>query len=136
MDEPVEIRAARPVLRRSRDDRVIAGVCGGLGRYLAVDPILLRIAFVVLFFLGGTGLLLYLLGWLVMPLEREGDVLGPPGEPRAGMGGRELVGIGLVVLGALFLVRIAVPDVFAWRYVWPVALILLGLLVLVRGARR
>ncbi|HZD79229.1 MAG TPA: PspC domain-containing protein, partial [Actinomycetota bacterium] len=45
-------------LRRSRSDRVIAGVCGGIGWYLGVDPVLIRIAFVVLTVAGGSGVLL------------------------------------------------------------------------------
>jgi phage shock protein C len=44
----VSDRPATRLLRRSREDRVIAGVCGGLGRYLEVDPVLLRIALVIL----------------------------------------------------------------------------------------
>lgn len=56
--------ADRPrLLRRSRDDRVIGGVCGGLGRYLGVDPVLLRIAMVILAIAGGGGILIYLVAW-------------------------------------------------------------------------
>jgi phage shock protein C len=53
----VSDRPATRLLRRSRDDRVIAGVCGGLGRYLQVDPVLLRIALVILTVSGGLGVL-------------------------------------------------------------------------------
>jgi phage shock protein PspC (stress-responsive transcriptional regulator) len=55
-------------LRRSRDDRVFAGVSGGLGRYFAVDPILFRLAFIVLTVAGGAGLVAYLAAWVLMPL--------------------------------------------------------------------
>lgn len=130
-------RADAPrVLRRSRDDRIIAGVAGGLGRYLGIDPILIRIAFLLTLFLGGAGLVLYLLGWLAIPLQGEGEEVGGRPEPVGGLGASELVGLGLILLGVLFLVRLVLPDLFAWRYVWPVALILVGLLVLVRGTRR
>ncbi len=54
--------AGPKVLRRSRDDRVIAGVCGGLGRYLGIDPVVVRLAALVLVVAGGTGVLLYLIG--------------------------------------------------------------------------
>jgi len=54
-------------LRRSSDDRVIAGVCGGLGSYTGVDPVIFRIALGVLAVFGGAGLLLYALAWLVVP---------------------------------------------------------------------
>lgn len=58
-------------LYRSRRDRVVAGVAGGLGEYLAVDPVLIRLAWAALFFLGGSGLLLYILAWIVIPEEPE-----------------------------------------------------------------
>jgi phage shock protein PspC (stress-responsive transcriptional regulator) len=58
-------------LTRSRDDRVLGGVAGGLGRYFSIDPIIFRIGFVVLSFVGGTGLLAYLAALLFVP--DEGD---------------------------------------------------------------
>ena len=63
-------------MRRTRDDRVIGGVCGGLGRYLGVDPVLMRIAFVILAFAGGGGILVYLVAWVLIPVERPGEDLG------------------------------------------------------------
>ena len=54
-------------IRRSRSDRRVAGVAGGLGRHLDVDPVILRVAFVVLTFFGGVGLLLYVALWLLLP---------------------------------------------------------------------
>jgi phage shock protein PspC (stress-responsive transcriptional regulator) len=56
-------------LRRSRDDRVIAGVLGGAARRLGIDPVLLRIVTVVLAVFGGVGVVLYALGWLLIPDE-------------------------------------------------------------------
>lgn len=58
-------------LRLSSTDRKVAGVCGGLGGFLDVDPVLFRVAFVVLAITGGVGVLLYLVCWLVMPRARE-----------------------------------------------------------------
>src|SRR3954470_7052632 len=55
-------------LMRSRSDKIIAGVAGGIGLYLAVDPVIVRLAFAALC-LTGVGLLLYPILWLVMPLE-------------------------------------------------------------------
>jgi len=55
-------------LQRSRTERVIGGVCGGLAEYFNVDPVLVRVLLVVVTFLGGAGLLLYLILWAVMPL--------------------------------------------------------------------
>jgi phage shock protein PspC (stress-responsive transcriptional regulator) len=54
-------------IRRSRSDRKVAGVAGGLGRHLDIDPLILRVAFVVLTFFGGVGLLLYVALWLLLP---------------------------------------------------------------------
>jgi phage shock protein PspC (stress-responsive transcriptional regulator) len=58
-------------LTRSSNDRMLAGVSGGLGRYFNVDPLLFRIAFVVLTFAGGFGLLAYLMGAVAIPEEGE-----------------------------------------------------------------
>ncbi len=54
-------------LRRSSTDRVIAGVCGGLGRYTGLDPVIFRITLAVLAVFGGAGLLLYAMAWLLIP---------------------------------------------------------------------
>src|SRR5207253_3329780 len=60
-------------LRRSRSDRMIAGVCGGLGRYFDVNPVFYRVGFVVLTLLGGAGILIYGTALLVMPNEGDQD---------------------------------------------------------------
>lgn len=60
-------------LRRSVTDRKLAGVAGGLARHLDVDPVLLRVAFVVLAFFGGAGLLLYVAAWLLVPEDGQND---------------------------------------------------------------
>ena len=61
-------RPARQELRRSADDRMLAGVAGGVARYLDVDATLVRIAFVVLTIVGGgAGVPLYLAAWLLIP---------------------------------------------------------------------
>jgi phage shock protein PspC (stress-responsive transcriptional regulator) len=61
--------APRPTgrLHLSSTDRKIAGVCGGLGEWLEVDPVFVRVAFVVLALAGGFGVLLYVLFWLIAP---------------------------------------------------------------------
>jgi phage shock protein PspC (stress-responsive transcriptional regulator) len=57
-------------LRRPLDDRIVAGVCSGIGRYLAVDPVLVRVGFVVLAALTwGAALLAYPIAWFLMPEE-------------------------------------------------------------------
>ncbi|MGD8375040.1 MAG: PspC domain-containing protein [Acidobacteriota bacterium] len=78
-------------LTRNTRQAVVAGVASGLGDYLEVDPVLVRLAFVFLCFFGGSGILLYLIAWALIP--RDGDAVGPaagegpppqgasPGEP-------------------------------------------------------
>ncbi|MEA2704503.1 MAG: hypothetical protein QOD63_2448 [Actinomycetota bacterium] len=95
-------------LTRSTQDKVVSGLCGGLGRHFAVDPIVIRVAFVVLALAGGTGILLYLVGWALIPDDQGGVIGGRAG----GMAGlrwmgedrtRKLVaavvaGVGLLIL--------------------------------------
>jgi len=59
-------------LYRSRKDRKIAGVCGGLAEYFNVDPVLVRILWAVLVLGAGTGILAYILFWLIVPEAPEG----------------------------------------------------------------
>jgi phage shock protein PspC (stress-responsive transcriptional regulator) len=56
-------------LTRSESDRMVAGVCSGLGKYLSIDPTIVRLIFVLMFLLGGHGLLVYIILWIVMPVE-------------------------------------------------------------------
>jgi len=56
-------------LFRSRKDRILGGVCGGLGNYLNVDPVLVRVVWAILFFAAGVGLLAYILAWIIIPEE-------------------------------------------------------------------
>jgi phage shock protein C len=64
-------------LHRSRTEKMIAGVCGGLGEYLDMDPTVVRLIFVAIVLLAGTGILAYLILWVVMPL----DLPASPGTP-------------------------------------------------------
>lgn len=61
----------RTPLRRSRDDRMIAGVCGGTARWLNVDATLVRLAAVVLTIFAGSGIPLYIAAWLLIPADGE-----------------------------------------------------------------
>ncbi|MGW6706011.1 PspC domain-containing protein [Streptomyces sp. NPDC054956] len=65
--------AERPPLRRSKRDKVLAGVCGGLGRYFGLDPVIFRIVLGVLAVTGGVGLIFYGFAWLLLPQEGEED---------------------------------------------------------------
>lgn len=56
-------------LYRSKNDRVLGGVCGGLGNFLGIDPVIVRVLWAVSFFVGGVGLLAYLIAWIIIPEE-------------------------------------------------------------------
>lgn len=64
-------------LIRSERNRMLAGVCGGLGEHFGVDPTLVRVAFVLLGVFGGSGVLIYLVMWLIVP--NASDVDDAPG---------------------------------------------------------
>ena len=70
-EETTRGHGLRGPLRRDRRSKVIAGVCGGLGRHLDIDPVVFRILFAVLSFVGGVGLLAYAAAWLFVPQEGE-----------------------------------------------------------------
>jgi len=69
----------RPQLRRSGTDRMLGGVSGGLAEHTGIDALLWRVGFVALTLAGGSGVLLYLLLWVLLPSGplREGDVPRP-----------------------------------------------------------
>src|SRR5687768_7414588 len=67
-----EVREPEPArLRRNRDERVLAGVCGGLARYFGLNPLIYRIGFIALAFVGGAGILLYAVAAVVIPVDGE-----------------------------------------------------------------
>jgi phage shock protein PspC (stress-responsive transcriptional regulator) len=73
MNEHTVEPAAVKRLERSRDDRMLAGVCGGLARYFDIHPVFYRVGFVVLTLIGGAGILIYLAAALVIPDEGHED---------------------------------------------------------------
>lgn len=172
-------------LIRSRTDRMIGGVCGGLGNYFSVDPTLIRLAFVLLFVFGGSGFLLYLILWIVLPDEgrtysspeetaraNTQEIAGrarqfgqdiktafggssvsaetgsgepamsssdlPPSSPLSGStptrvgstSGAWVLGLILVGVGVLFLLNNIFPNFFSFGQLWPILLILIGLVML------
>jgi len=56
-------------LFRSNTDKMVAGVCGGLAQYLGVDPTIVRLVMLLLFFTGGAAIPIYLIMWVITPLE-------------------------------------------------------------------
>jgi len=120
------------VLRRGTD-RVIAGVCSGLGRYLGIDPVLLRIAFVILALAGGGGVVLYIVGWILIPEEKPGEELGsvPPSSTETL---RLVAGGVLIAVGVILLLNLSIPRI--GKYLWPLALVAIGIAVIVQASAR
>jgi phage shock protein PspC (stress-responsive transcriptional regulator) len=120
---------ARPKLTRATDDKVVSGLSGGLGRYFGVDPIVFRIAFVVMALAGGSGVLLYLVGWLLIPDDRGGSALPRVGKER----NQKLVAAVLAGAGVLILAN-QLTDRHGGDV--PVGLVLVGIGGLVLWSRR
>jgi phage shock protein C len=137
-------------LYRSRTDTILGGVAAGVANYLNADPALVRIAWAILVPLtGGAAMLAYIVGWIVIPeapadaeLAAASTGTDAEGAPRADreirIGGGNAgvwVGLGLVAIGAWFLVREYLPDI-RWNLVWPVVIVAIGALILVSAMRR
>lgn len=122
-------------LYRSRQDRMLAGVCGGLGHYFNVDPVIVRLIFLVLL-LTGPGILAYLVLVLVVP-ERPLDEPEPPITPMVGFGnGREWIAAALIVFGLLIMAsNLRLLQFVDWGLIWPAVLILAGFAILVNQPR-
>jgi phage shock protein C len=147
-------------LYRSTTDRMIAGVCGGLGAYLEIDPILVRLFFVLLTLGGGSGVLLYLVLWIVIPCQEQGELASATtiragaeeiaqrarslgrdvgasvqnGNPQAAF----IAGVALVVLGAVFLaqnMQIAWLRWLDFDVLWPLLLIATGIALIGRRVK-
>ena len=109
-------RAGWPV--RSRTDRVIAGVCGGVGARLGIDATIVRIAFVALAF-AWIGVPLYLLGWVLLPQAATVPATTEADDTASAVrtAARRAAGMALIVLGTVLLVRrlgVALPDTLLW----------------------
>lgn len=148
-------------LYRSRTDRVLFGVCGGLGKYFDVDPVIFRILFVILFFIDGVGIIAYLILVLIVPVEGSAaksgsvgseaqelaDKLGKSAEGFAAkMETGEYVprgkaanylGMFIILLGLYFLAREIVPSQFMLRndIILPGAIVLLGLYIILKSKK-
>ncbi len=142
-------------LYRSRTDKMIAGVCGGLAEYFNIDSTLVRLSAVVLTLAGGSGILAYIIFWFVVPqrpLNLSGvDSASAPDATSSAAGEGEseaventeastaalFVGVLLTVLGFLFLVGNFIS--LAWLSfgkLWPLVLIAIGILIVLKGSGR
>jgi signal transduction histidine kinase/phage shock protein PspC (stress-responsive transcriptional regulator) len=128
-----------PGLARRPDEHVVAGVCAGVARWLGVDPIVVRLAAVILALANGVGVLAYLVAWVVLPeADERTDAHERPGRAapgaQAGRRNAELaLAVGCITVGVLVLLRWTVPF-FPDRLVWPAAIAAVGIgLVLTRS---
>ena len=150
------------VFYRSESDRMLGGVCGGLGTYLGIDVTLVRLFFVILFFGSGIGVLAYLALWIIAPSEasvnqnmtwkesfqdttenfseraqnvgQEFKVAMRTPHPKAGV----IIGGALIFLGGLlFIENLNIPWLYWLDFdvLWPVLLIVAGGMILVRRSQ-
>ncbi len=149
----------KATLYRSESDRILGGVCGGLGTYFGLDSTLVRLFFVLLFLGNGIGILAYTLLWIVMPAESSeyaqrniednlkassehfrkrvqtmgeefGEAVRKP-HPQTGV----IIGIILIVIGGIsFVQSLGIPGLrwVSFDVFWPILLILGGVFILER----
>jgi phage shock protein C len=142
-------------LTRDRRHAVLGGVAAGFGRYLDVDPVLVRVAFVILAFANGLGILLYLVCWAIVPKEGvPGDVSAGPASAIGGVedavrtiaragdarAARLAIGYGLIGLGAVLLMHnldwIRWPSWARFEVLWPLVLVGMGAGLVFRSAHK
>ncbi len=124
-------------LYRSQKNKVIAGVCGGYADYFDVDPVIMRLLFVLLAFFGGSGFLIYIVSIILLP-KQPYDVndANPDVAPVSRINIRYVFGGLLIFFGGMFL--LSNLGVFAfmhawdisWNFIFPILLILLGMAII------
>jgi phage shock protein PspC (stress-responsive transcriptional regulator) len=123
-------------LYRSRENRIVGGVCGGLAEYFDVDPLLVRIPWILITIFGGIGIIAYIIGLIIIPQNPYQE----PASSHEGSGKQDKAafwGILLIILGAVFLLREF--DLFyyfnfweiPWQIIWASFLIMFGVFLLV-----
>jgi phage shock protein C len=127
-------------LYKSRTERMIDGVCGGIAEYLGLDVTLIRIVWVLLTLFGGTGIVLYIVAMIVMPAAPIGSIATEkPPTPRSHGPNGKFWGALLIAFGMLLLLdNLGVPIWhhwwgFSWSIVLPLLLILAGVAFLYGG---
>ncbi len=125
-------------LYRSRVDRFVAGVCGGLGEYFEIDPNIFRILFVIFSFVGMIGLFMYLAAIIIIPENPNQE----PAESKASRDKTMFWAILLIVLGILLLLRqMGFFQFFhfwsiPWSSIWAIFLIALGILLILAAQKK
>jgi phage shock protein C len=131
-------------LYRSRKQRIIAGVCGGIAEYFGIDPVLIRLAWVLFCLAGGAGVLFYIIAWIIIPpapdyvdvqsvapggAQPSASTIGAPQSSYPGFFtiAMAVLGVALVVYGIFTLFSSYFS--FLSVYVLPASLILLGCVI-------
>ena len=148
-------------LYRSSTDKVIAGICGGLAKYLEVDSTLIRVLFILLVFMGGSGILLYIILIFVIPLDTDPTKSQPINTGEIATDAKEAIkdaassvkehihhegnhgwglffGLILIFIGIISLSKIILPAYLilpSAQIFWPVVFVLLGLFIVIRHHR-
>jgi phage shock protein C len=140
-------------LYRSRSDSILAGVCGGLGQYLGIDPNLVRIAFILFTVFSGVGTLIYFLLWILVPREGQTGYENEPFQSRAHQFRDDVVnlaqgpnpkaiswiGIALLTAGLVFLVQALNLSFLQWlngTVIWAAVLIVGGGALIYRALKK
>jgi phage shock protein C len=144
-------------LYRSRHNRMIGGVCGGIAEYFNIDPVIVRVVAVAFFFTGGSALLAYIVGLIVIPnepidLPAAGKQENAPAQATAAaplaIGSRDAVplflGIVLIIIGVGFLLHnLPIFNPFYWQvrhlirhFFWPSLLIVSGIFIIAKGWKK
>ena len=121
--------ASRPRLERSRIDRVIGGVAAGIGHHLGVEPTTVRVAFVLLSMAFGFGIVVYLLTWLLAPLEAAEPAANPVAQRVFRPTLSQALGAALILVGVVIVLFVS-GFWFGEAFAWPVTLGAIGFAIL------
>ncbi len=128
-------------LYRSRSNKTLAGICGGIAEYFGFDATIVRLLWVVLTLFGGSGILLYVIAYFVMPVNPEYTVQ-PPHSEKSDFTAGKVIGIFLMFIGVLLLLDNL--DIFSfhsfwhesWEFVLPAIFVFAGIALLLRTERK
>jgi phage shock protein C len=151
-------------LYKSRKNKVFAGVCGGIAEYFDIDPVLVRLIFILFLFIGGSAIIAYIIGAIIMPNPpaepvEATDTKAPSPKPSTKTVQKEpapaaapasrsnaslIIGIILVLVGAYFLMgNLPFLREYYWWFRWhlrdffvPGIFIVIGLILLIHGSRK
>lgn len=133
MENTIQNGAARR-LYKSRRNKIIDGVCGGVAEYFEVDPTIVRLLWVLITLIGGTGFILYIIAMIIMPVNPEFKINGNSTSNASALSQdkKRFWGVLLILLGALILIsNLGWFAAFRWWHlswstVFPIILIILG----------